>query len=190
MKRLKIGIFGSAVNNVEDTLKKAIQLGNALGSKKTIVITGACEGLPYQAAMAAAREGAEVWEFSEYTSLKELRLANPSIDLSIYKKIIFVPKYFEFASNINICRKYRNVTSTSNCDAGLIISGRWGTLNEFTNLVDMGKIVGILTQTGGIADELKNLSKIIIKRPKAKIIFSLSPSQLVKKVIEKALKTR
>ena len=60
-------------------------------------------------------------------------------------------------------KKYRNVSSTANCDAGIIISGRWGTMNEFTNLYDMGKVIGILTETSGVADEIKNLSKKINK---------------------------
>lgn len=50
--------------------------------------------------------------------------------------------------------KYRNVVSTIHADAGSIISGGWGSLNEFTNLLYDGKPIGILAGTGGVADEL------------------------------------
>lgn len=58
-------------------------------------------------------------------------------------------------------------------------------MNEFTNLYDMGKVVGILTGTGGIADELENLNKRIKKKSKAKILFDNSPEKLIQKIIDK-----
>ena len=69
-------------------------------------------------------------------------------------------------------------------DAGIIISGRWGTMNEFTNLHDMGKVIGVLTGTGGVADDLSSLSKKIHKPSKAVVIFDSSPEQLVKRILE------
>lgn len=59
---------------------------------------------------------------------------------------------------------YHNVLTTAACDAGIIIAGRWGSMNEFTNLYDMGKVIGVLTGTGGIADELPQLLKKISKK--------------------------
>ena len=81
-------------------------------------------------------------------------------------------------------KKYRNVISTANCDAGIIISGRWGTMNEFTNLHDMGKVIGIFTSTGGIADDIFRLSKKIHKPSKAELIFDDSPKKLIGKIIK------
>ena len=107
----------------------------------------------------------------------------PDHDLSIYKKLTYIPRSFSFASDIQVSKKYRNVISTANCDAGIIISGRWGSLNEFTNLYDMGKIIGVLTGTGGIADQLPKLSQKNSKKSKAKILFNDSPAELVKGVL-------
>ena len=73
--------------------------------------------------------------------------------------------------------------STATADAGIIISGRWGTMNEFTNLYDMGKVIGVLTGFGGIADELPSLSKKINKQSKAKVFFSDNPDTLVSEII-------
>lgn len=85
--------------------------------------------------------------------------------------------------------KYRNVISTATCDAAIVISGRWGSLNELSNLLDMQKVVGVLTDTGGIADELPELSKKISKEGQGKLIFEPDPQILVEKLLE-VLSTR
>lgn len=182
-KKFKIGVFGSAEGNFENILERTTQLGNELAKQNITVVTGACNGLPYLVAEAASKKGVKIWEFSHRRNKAEQLKATPQADLSIYQKIIFIPKSFEFSNIEEVCRKYRNVTSIANCDAGIVISGRWGTLNEFTNLYDMEKVIGVLTETGGIADELVRLTKKIHKPNKAKIIFSPSPKELVKKVI-------
>lgn len=183
--KFKIGIFGSNAEELsQDTIVKARRLGQSLSIHDIIVITGASSGLPYYVAYEAAKGGIEVWGYSPMFDIGSQRLFSPKDDLSIYKKIVYVPKKFVFSSDLQVRKKYRNVISTANCDAGIIISGRWGTLNEFTNLYDMGKVIGILTNTGGIANELQHLNNQINKKSKAKVIFSDSPKELVEKVIK------
>lgn len=181
--KYKIGVFGSAEGNIQKIFNKAHVLGKELGKQKVIVITGASTGLPYEVAKTAKAAGAEVWGFSQTTNLKEQEKLTPNCDSSIYKKLIYIPENYEFAANNSVCKKYRNVTSTANCDAGIIIAGRWGTMNEFTNLYDMGKVIGVLTGTGGITDELENLNKKIKKKSKAKLLFNSSPYRLIRNVI-------
>jgi hypothetical protein len=108
--------------------------------------------------------------------------------IDIYTKIFYTPKNFDF--NVTTRRKYRNVISTANCDAGIIISGRWGTMNEFTNLMDMGKVIGILTDTGDMADELKTLCAKCDKKTNSTVIFSSKPEELVKKIIVELKKSK
>lgn len=182
--KYKIGVFGSAVDEGNIVNKKAHKLGQVLSKQNLIVVTGACTGVPYEIAREAFRNGAEVWGYSPVLNINEQKKFTPNDDLSIYKKIIYIPKSFEFFSSLEVSKKYRNVISTANCDAGIIISGRWGTMNEFTNLYDLGKIIGVLTGTGGIADELPTLCKKINKKSKAKVFFSNSPNDLVNKVLK------
>ncbi len=187
--KYKIGVFGSAVDENQEIIKKAKKLGRILGKKKIKVITGACLGVPNKIAQEAFRLGSQVFGYSPVANFTQQKKFTPKINLSIYKKIYYIPKSFELASNLEISKKYRNVISTANCDAGIIISGRWGTMNEFTNLYDMGKIIGVLTGTGGIADELSKLNKKIKKKSKAKIFLSNSPKKLLEMTI-KELKLR
>ncbi len=79
--------------------------------------------------------------------------------------------------------KYRNVILTGTCDTGIIISGGWGTLNEFTNLLDQKQLVGVLTGTAGVADELPALSQKLSKEGQGTVIFESDPNILVDKLI-------
>lgn len=185
----KIGVFGSAVeDSIESLVEKAKKLGKALSLYDIIVVTGASSGLPYITALNAWEGGRPVWGYSPEKDLRHQKKFTPNANLNIYKKIFFIPGSFPFSKNPDVCKKYRNVISTANCDAGIIISGRWGSLNEFTNLYDMGKVIGILTNSGGIADEIKALNKKIHKPNGAKLVFADSPKRLVKSVMDELRK--
>ncbi len=180
----KIGVFGSdAGTSVLKANKTAKALGRALGNEKVLVVTGACSGLPYIAAHEAWALGSKVWGYSPEVSISAQHAFTPKDDLSIYTKLVFVPKNYVFVRKERVRKKYRNVTSTATCDAGIIISGRWGSLNEFTNLFDMGKVIGVLTKTGGMADEIPKLAKKVHKPGKAVVVYDSSPVRLVRKVL-------
>lgn len=185
--KYKIGIYGSAADVKESAIKKAMKLGKELGKfkDKIIVINGAAAGIPSAITQEAINMGVEAWGYSAAVSRTEhdQPITNGD-DVSKYAKVFYIPKDFALHYDIQACRKYRNVTSTANCDAGIIISGRWGTMNEFTNLYDMGKVIGVLTGTGGIADELEKLMQKIVKKSKAKVFFESSPKRLLKKVMK------
>lgn len=185
MNKFKIGIYGSAGDEQEKVINKALELGRVLGNykDKIILITGASGGIPNIVVSEAAKHDVELWGYSPEIDLASQQKEFPACDTSIYSKLIYVPKEFEFIQNAPVRKKYRNVTSTANCDAGIIVSGRWGTLNEFTNLTDMGKIVGVYTGTGGVTDEIERLTAIIQKPKTGKVIFSDSPNELVKKIL-------
>lgn len=181
----KIGVFGSAAEILEEqAILKAEGTGKFLGLEKVDIINGACTGLPYIASKKAFEMGSRIFGYSPCTDLKGQKEFTPNDDLGIYEEIFYTPKSFEFADNLDVCKKYRNVISTANCNAGIIISGRFGTMNEFTNLFDMGKVIGVLERSGGIADEIKILNAKIKKKSKAKIVFSNSAEKLVKLVLE------
>lgn len=180
----KVGVFGSAVDESEVAQEKAQKLGKALGQHGCIVMTGACPGMPFEVANAARQNGSKIWGFSPAADAAGQEELVADQDIAMYDKLIYVPASFVRENDVLVCRKYRNVLSTSTCDAGLIVSGRWGTLNEFTNLYDMGKVIGVLTGTGGTADELKRLSKIINKESKAEVIFDDAPEKLLERMLK------
>lgn len=185
MMKYKIGIFGSSAGDIAAVMPKAMELGKVLQdyADQIILITGACPGLPYAVISEAAPSGIEIWGFSSSLNLDRQRIEYPDDDLNIYNEVTYVPADFPGAENDRACKKYRNVISTANCDAGIIISGLWGTLNEFTNLIDMQKTIGVLSGTGAIADELPNLTQKISKAGQGRVIFHDSPRSLVEELL-------
>ncbi len=183
--KYKIGVFGSAGGDYGSFLPLATQIGSALGdhADSVIVVTGACTGLPYAAATAAADKGCEVWGYSDCMDEAGLRAEYPDDDLSVYTKLIYVPSDFPFAESDRPRKKYRNVISTANCDGGIFISGLWGTLNEFTNMIDFQGLSAVLTGSGGIADELPALTAKIHKEGQGRVLFDKDPERLVQKLL-------
>lgn len=185
MIKEKIAIFGSAVQEAAAIVSVAAELGEALSHHDIILITGACTGIPYQVAAAAHAHGLkEIWGFSPARNWDEQVAQTPTDDNSIYSRLIYTPKDFPYIFDLRIARKYRNVLSTATCDAGIIVSGRWGSVNEFTNLYDMEKVIGVLSGSGGFADLLPDWQTKITKPNNSVVIFDGSPKTLVNKVIE------
>ena len=73
----------------------------------------------------------------------------------------------------------RHIISTIHADAGITIAGGWGSLNEFTNLLYDGKPIGVLTGTGGLADELPQWFPKLRKKSESHVCFSPSPAEVV-----------
>ena len=184
--KYKLGIFGSAAGDLDLALPKCREFAKELAEHKDeiIILTGAGPGLPFVIAKEAVALGIEAWGFSSAKDLGGQKQSAPDVDPSIFKKIIYLSANLPFTANVRVGRKYRNVTSTASCDAGIVVSGRWGSMNEFTNLMDMQKIVGVLTGTGGVADELPALYKKITKEGQGTAVFSDDPKQLIEKVLK------
>lgn len=55
--KIKIAVFGSAVNDHDKQIAEKIKaLGETLSKKEVIIITGACTGIPYQVASVAYKK--------------------------------------------------------------------------------------------------------------------------------------
>ncbi len=75
--------------------------------------------------------------------------------------------------------KGRNVVLVRSCDILLFIAGAMGSLNEFTIAHDEGKIIGCLTQTGGVADEAEYLLEKFSKQSGAEVFRDPDPEKLL-----------
>ncbi|MFA6171814.1 MAG: hypothetical protein WCW77_01660 [Patescibacteria group bacterium] len=176
-KKFKIGVFGSAAgSNVEELKPLARKIGEEIAKRGGILISGATRGLPYEAAMGAAEEGGMNIGFSPAISLDE--------HVDKYKNP--VEPYILVLTGMG--QKGRNMISCRTCDAGIFISGRTGTMNEFTILYDdgeAGNVIGFLKGSGGVVDEyLINFTKTTEKPSQVKIVIEEDPAKLVEKIFE------
>jgi hypothetical protein len=72
--KLKVGVMGSASGKLSKTHRKvAFEMGCAIAENDCITITGACPGLPLEAAKGASKTGAKVmYESNPRVLLKNL----------------------------------------------------------------------------------------------------------------------
>jgi uncharacterized protein (TIGR00725 family) len=169
---LKVGISGAAADVcTPDSAEKAEAIGYYLAKQGVVVVTGDTTGIPYEAAKGAKRGGGFTVGISPASSyrehVKKYHLPHRNTDFAIYTG-------FGYSG--------RNLLFIRATDAVIFICGRIGTLNEFTVAFEDKKPIGILTDTGGISDEIDHLLTIA-KRGRAKIAFDDDPKKLVDKVI-------
>ncbi|MGO9016353.1 MAG: hypothetical protein ACLQF0_15390 [Dissulfurispiraceae bacterium] len=171
--KLKIGVMGSATGTILNSQKKiAYKLGYAIAQNDCMTITGACPGLPLEAAKGAHEAGGIVVGISP--ALSELEHVNRYHSPLEYHDVLI------YTGSGLMGREVVNIRSS---DIVVIIGGRSGTLGEFAIAYDEGKLIGVIDSSGGIASEIRNIVKIVKKRTGAKVIYGKDPDILVKKLI-------
>ncbi|MCK5026195.1 MAG: hypothetical protein KAS15_06370 [Nanoarchaeota archaeon] len=166
---MKIAIYGSAEEENTELTNQLKQFGEEIAKRGHTVVTGACPGIPFYVAESAYLTRANVIGFSPFTDL--LNHKKSGEPYNCFSELKFIPRNYELKNNIQACYKYRNISSVIYADAIVIISGRIGTLNEFTNAYEFGKKIYILQGTGGVADCIKEIMKNIKKETGAKIFY-------------------
>jgi len=171
--RLKIGVMGSATGNLLRQHKDvAYALGRAIAENDCVTITGACPGLPLEAAKGAKEAGGLVVGISP--GLSEWEHVRKYQSPTEYHDVLI------FTGSGLMGREVVNIRTS---DIVIIIGGRSGTLGEFSIAYDEGKLIGILDGTGGITSEIKDIVRVIKKRTGAKIIYHDDPRILVTNLI-------
>ena len=171
--KYKICISGAAETGhcAPYTLEKTKLLGAEIVRQGGVLVTGATTGAPYWGAIGAKDAGGFVIGISPASSeaahVRQYRLPIDYHDVIVYTG-------FGYSG--------RNLLLTRSSDAVLITCGRLGTLNEFTIAFEDDKPIGVLTSTGGMADEIEG---ILAKghRGTGKVVFDSDPRKLVEKVI-------
>jgi uncharacterized protein (TIGR00725 family) len=172
--KIKLGVMGSAGDMPQgkdkDTLwAKATSLAQAIGSHDVLLLTGATTGMVYVVGKTAHDAGIFHVGISPAVNLREheehYNLPPDACDALIYT---------------GFGLKGRNVVLVRSCDIVLFIGGAMGSLNEFTIAHDEGKVIGCLTGTGGVADEMDYLLEKFSKATGARLFQNDDPAELVK----------
>lgn len=172
--KLKIGIMGSASGELSDTaMINAYRLGEAIAAKDCICVTGACPGLPLETAKGVKAKGGLVIGISPGLSLQE--------HLYKYHSPIDFTDVLIFTGSGLMGREISNIRT---CDIVIIVGGRSGTLGEFSIAYDEGKLIGVLTGTGGIADFLDQIEKVVKKNTGSTILYEPDPDLLLEKLLK------
>ena len=173
LQKYKICVSGAAETGhcSADALDKAKELGKQIVSHDAILTTGATTGFPYWAAIGAKEAGGIVIGLSPASTEKE-HIEKYELPVDYMDMIVYTG--FGYPG--------RNLMLTRASDAILIGCGRMGTLNEFTIAFEDRKPIGVLTETGGTADMIKEIIERA-HRP-GNVIYDPDPKTLVERIIE------
>jgi uncharacterized protein (TIGR00725 family) len=167
--KVKVGVMGSAEAVTAAALtEKAMTLGRAIARRDVILLTGATTGVVYETGKAASEAGAFHIGISPAGDERE-HVERYQLPLDACSVIIYT----------GFGLKGRNVVLVRSCDVVLFIAGSIGSLNEFTIAYDEGKVIGCLTGTGGVADEVKQIVSTFRKPTKARVLYDEAPVRLI-----------
>lgn len=173
MMRLKIGVMGGASGTFSPELTETAQaLGRAVAAHDCVLVTGACAGLPLAAACGASSAGGLVVGIS------------PGLSADEHTRKYRSPTEFHdvliFTGSGLMGREVVNIRSS---DIVIIIGGRSGTLGELAIAYDEGKLIGVVTGSGGISDIVEAILAACDKRTGARLVYERDPEALVAELL-------
>ena len=167
--RMAVGVMGSAGGNIEGHVRKLMfKLGEEIGRRGYVLVTGAAPGLPHEAVLGAKSQGGLVVGISAALNFREhvekYKAPTAGYDLIVYTGSGLMG---------------REIENIQTCDVVVFAGGRSGTLGEFAIAYDEGKVIGVLTGTGGVSDHITVLLKIINKQTGATLVSDDDPVKLI-----------
>jgi uncharacterized protein (TIGR00725 family) len=173
--QIRIGVMGSAGGEFDGSVVDLCRkLGRAIGEKGCCLLTGACPGLPHEAALGAKEAGGHVVGISPAVSLKE--------HIEVYNSPYLDYDVLVFTGLGLMGRELINIRSS---DIVIVVGGRSGTLGEFAIAYEEGKLIGTLKGSGGITDALPALETSLTKSTGAEVIYDADPERLVSQLLER-----
>lgn len=171
--RYSICVSGAASGEtVKTAATLAHDVGAAIAKSGHVLTTGATIGLPYYAAVGASEVGGMSVGFSPAVSLRE-HLRKYRLPSDCYDFINFTGLHYVG----------RDLYLVQSSDAIITVGGRFGSLHEFTSALEAHKPCGILTGSGGTADEIPKLIEALEAPDDSLVVYDDDPVRLVAKII-------
>lgn len=172
-KQYKICVSGAAETGhcAPDAFEKAKEIGHEIVRHGAILTSGATTGFPYWVAIGVKEAGGI-----------SIGLSPASSEIEHVKKYRLPVDYFDLIVYTGFGYSGRNLMLTRASDAVLIGCGRMGTLNEFTIAFEDHKPIGVLLDSGGTTNMIKEV--VEASHRTAQIFYSEKPKELLNGVIE------
>ncbi|HTU83010.1 MAG TPA: hypothetical protein VMF61_12820 [Candidatus Acidoferrales bacterium] len=177
--KLQVGVMGSAGGLITpEQLELAHRLGRRIAERDCTIVTGACPGLPHAAVLGAAGAGGTSLGVSPALSREE--------HVNVYGSPLQPYTSMVFTGSGLMGRETHNIHSA---DFVLFVGGRSGTLGEFAIAFDEGKLIGVLTGSGGMSDDFPEIAKLVQKETGSILITDDNPETLVDRCLDVYLRT-
>jgi len=172
--KYSICVSGAAGGKTVDLYKNlAERLGIAIAKRGHILTTGATVGLPFFAAKGASEAGGTSIGFSPASSVREH-----------LRKYRLPRQYFDFVSYTGLEYVGRDAFLIQSSDAVITIGGRFGSLHEFVTALEAHKPVGVLINSGGTADLIPELMKVLEPPKQHLVVYDENPENLVQRMVD------
>jgi uncharacterized protein (TIGR00725 family) len=172
--RIQIGVMGSAGGTIPpEELEIAKRLGRRIAERGAVIVTGACPGLPHAAVLGAHEAGGQSLGVSPALSREE--------HVRVYGSPLQPYTAMVFTGSGLMGRETHNIHSS---DFVMFLGGRSGTLGEFCIAYDEGKLIGVVTDSGGISNEFTKIAAMVHKETGARILTDDDPRRLVDRCLE------
>lgn len=172
--QVQIGVMGSAGGPISDAdLALARRVGARIAQSGCTIVTGACPGLPHAAVVGADAAGGVSLGISPALSREE--------HVNVYASPLQPYSTMVFTGSGLMGRETHNIHSS---DFVIFVGGRSGTLGEFCIAYDEGKLIGVLTNSGGISNEFTRIAAMVQKDTGSIIVTDDSPEAVVDRCLE------
>ncbi|MCA9330454.1 hypothetical protein KC957_00245 [Candidatus Saccharibacteria bacterium] len=158
---------------VEQSKLLAERLGKAIAKRGHVTTTGATVGLPFYAAKGAKDAGGMSIGFSPAGSMREH-----------LRKYRLPYKEFDFISYTGMDYVGRDSYLTQSSDAVITVGGRFGSLHEFVTALEAHKPCGVLIESGGTADIIPQLMRVLNPPKGYRVVFDENPENLVQRIVD------
>lgn len=167
--QIRIGVMGSAGGIIDaGVVERCTALGRAIAESGACLLTGACPGLPHAAVLGAHEVGGHVIGISPAVSLMD-HVETFGSPYREYDVMIFT----------GLGLMGRELVNIRTSDIVILVGGRSGTLGEFAIAYEEGKLIGVLTGTGGITDLMPEIVDRLGKQTGSVVVYESDPLALV-----------
>jgi uncharacterized protein (TIGR00725 family) len=171
--QIRVGVMGSASEPADPTLVAlSRKLGRAIVDRGCCLLTGACPGLPHETVLGARALGGHIVGISPAATLRE-HVETFRSPYREYDVLIFT----------GLGLMGRELVNIRSSDIVVVMGGRSGTLGEFAIAYEEGKLIGVLTGTGGITDALREVEASLRKETGAEVLYEADPTRLVDRLL-------
>ncbi len=171
--QIRVGVMGSASEPMEPTVAALCRsLGRAIAERGCCLLSGACPGLPHEAVLGAKELGGHIVGISPAATLRE-HVETFGSPYREYDVLIFT----------GLGLMGRELVNIRSSDIVVVMGGRSGTLGEFAIAYEEGKLIGVLSGTGGITDALRDIEASLRKETGAEVMYDAEPARLVDRLL-------
>jgi uncharacterized protein (TIGR00725 family) len=173
--QVRVGAMGSAREPADPAVAALCRaLGRTIAERGACLLTGACPGLPHECVLGAREAGGHVIGVSPAASLRE-HVETFGSPYREYDVLIFT----------GLGLMGRELVNVRSSDIVVVIGGRSGTLGEFAIAYEEGKLIGVLSGTGGITEVLASIEASLAKDTGAEVVHDLDPARLIDRLLDR-----